>query len=87
MIGKLRKNILFMNIVPLFVQIPCKTKIFIFCIYIEISWEKKHTLESWYQNICPGGSGPNRIVHVRLMSLPLSTNRSDPPKIVATGSE
>lgn len=45
-----------------------------------------HTLLSWYQNIEPGGSGPNRIVHVRLMVLPLSTYRSGPPNIVAIGS-
>lgn len=49
-------------------------------------WSIPLTLSSWYQNIEPGGSGPNRIVHVKLIWLPLSTYRSGPPKIVAIGS-
>lgn len=37
--------------------------------------------------MCPGGSDtPNRIVHVKFIVLPLSTYKSGPPKIVATGS-
>lgn len=49
-------------------------------------WKKPVTLFSWYQNICPGGSGPNRMVHVKFIVLPRSTNKSGPPNIVATGS-
>lgn len=60
-------------------------KLFVF--FFRFCAFKLLTLFSWYQNMCPGGSGPNLIVHVKFIVLPLSTNRSCPPNIVATGSK
>lgn len=59
----------------------------IFCVCFVSNSLRTLTLSPWYQKMCPGGSGPNRIVHVKFIVLPLSTNRSDPPNIVGTGSK
>lgn len=55
------------------------------CLKIDII-KKVQTLSWWYQNIDTGGSGLNRMAHVKLMVLPLSTYRSGPFNIVAVGT-